>query len=172
MLQDAGVPVERGDAEKDECIARNQEMCNFGTGFTFLIGNAGIGDVQLGFNLTGAPWNQCILNNQGGIGADIIYECLAFSGSMFDSCCSMNNFPECDIVLSGDISSQEVVDASNSLYGLCDIDIRDFISTCSNNCRGVRLDNIIAGGLDILSTTAVTSLATASSPLLPLLDLG
>ena len=162
---------DKEDVGKDDCIAINQKKCRFDTGFTFLVSNAGVGDVDLGFNKTGAYWNQCILGNQGGLSARIVYECLAFDGNMFDNCCGSNNFAECDIVLNGDISSQEVVDASNRLYELCNIDIRDFISSCPNNCRGVRLDNIIAGGVAVFSTAVATTLGT-TFPFLPFAGVG
>ena len=56
------------------------------------------------------------------------------------------------------------------MYELCKIDIRDFISLCSNNCQGVRLSDIIAGGLKIFPATALVTVSSLSgiTPFLPL----
>ena len=151
-------------------MALNQAKCRFDTGFTFTVGSSGVGDVELGFNKTGVPWDKCILGNQGGVNTQFNYDCLAFEGNMFDQCCNITNYPQCEIVLNSPITSQEVVDASNQLYELCNIDIRDFINLCSNNCPGVRLSDIIAGGLAIFPVTALVTVSSLSSftPLVPL----
>ena len=99
-----------------------------------------------------------------GAGADFF--------TVYQECCDANiELSEpCEIVqnLAGPVISI----AYSLLERECDIDVNDLESSCANNCRGVKLSNIVVGGSAIIATTALATLypsAVALSPIVPLL---
>ena len=212
----------RGDVEKEVCLAANGKRCTFNSNLVYSF-NSTFTDIVT-YNTTGGiERDQCILVSQGFTSVEMEHGCQTWDDTLYDQCCieysDISAYSDrCQIwdtvkgigyvqayftleILCGVLGSLDTVFEEcckehpeyrepceimqnltspffydyvfNDLYYGCGIDfLNDLESSCANNCKGVKLSNIVVGGSAIIATATLSTLAPAPialSPIVPAL---
>ena len=151
---------DKTDVDKEDCTAKNGKKCQFG-GLSFQFGS---NTVTGGTNSTGGvTWDKCLLGAQASTAVQMDYRCLTLDIDEYKQCCS-DNSELCEKIegqldFEGGIDILEAGALFAPLLANCSISLSSLVSTCGNNCPGVRASDIVVGGSAIILGTSFAALA-------------
>ena len=161
------------DANKKDCLASNGNKCSFIENCFYKTdpdGNSSTSIAVTTDNSAGFPLDQCFLGAQAYYAVQMTYLCLAIDGSsIFGECCRHNmdnalctEFASRNATLCEELAMAVNPDSfAQQLLSFCEAFLNKNTlapaSKCANNCRGVELTDIIAGGSAVLAATSITA---------------